>query len=375
MNNYPNLLKALGNNPELLKNILDKYGNNVTYLQYLETIFLELYQNSCKGVDTKILECSPDDDKFRALLSEFEFARYFCKKEMNVELLSEHVFNGRPAPDMYVVDKTGEYFVEVKNIQQDSLDFDLGVRIAEELTSRGLSFDVVISTSPSLSTSTYTYQTRHKKESYAEIAFQEFMIELDRFKNRDIPTLIKTSQADIGLSKTNKGRSRLTMGTSKEAVEEPNDYKQRIKYDILKKAEKRKAWTGDELDKRYIIAVDDPTLGLVIDDYNFVFFGNAVTYLSGRLPSVSRNSDINDAVKLGWTKYLERMFVLPSGSTVIPDSDRGICFTDPLTKNLTAIIVTNNKIFYLLANPFAEQKINSPDVMKVFRDCNTGWEP
>jgi hypothetical protein len=372
-NKYPFLYKALGSNLELKKTVFKEH--NPEYLKYLDYLIAELYQNSCGRLDIKLSETSSKSDKFQALISELEFARYFCRRKMLIQFLSDHAFQGRKVPDIHVINGSKEYFIEVKNIQQDDLDFILGLRIADLLNSRSLSYAVVVSSSPHVSTPTYRYQTRDKKEQYVEVAFTEFVNKLDSYRNGQIPNTIETNYVDVELHKTSKGRSYLGIGTMKEAISQAPDYKERIRFDILKKAEKRNEWIGDELDKYFIVAIDDNALAFSIDNYNVEFFGHATTYLSGKVPRVNMSYDIEDAVKSGWEKYLITMCILPNKITVIPTDRRGLCLTDPLTKNITAILVRNRERFYLLANPFADPRINYSEILQDFKDCYIGWEP
>lgn len=361
-NNYPFLYMALGDNLELRKAVFKEH--NPEYLKYLDHLVAELYQNSCGRLDIKILETSPKLDKFQALVSELEFTRYFCRRKMRVQFLSENAFQGRKVPDMHIINGSKEYFIEVKNIQQDDLDFILGLRIVNILNSRSLSYAVVVYSSPHVSTPTYRYQTRDKKEQYVEDDFNEFVDKLDSYRNGQIPNIIETNYVDVELHKTSKGRSYLGIGTMKEAISQAPDYKERIRYDILKKAEKRNVWIGDELDKYYIVAIDDGAIAFSIDNYNVEFFGHATTYMSGRVLRVNMSYDIENAVKSGWEKYLIEMCVLPNKITVIPNDRGGLCLTDPLTKNITAILVRNRERFYLLANPFAEPRINRTGILQ-----------
>ena len=79
-------------------------------------------------------------------------------------------------------------------------------------------------------------------------------------------------------------------------------------------------------------------------------------------------------MKSDWEKYLIKMCILPNKITVIPTDRRGLCLTDLLTKNITAILVRNRERFFLLANPFADPRINYSEILKDFKDCYIGWE-
>jgi len=94
---FSSLQKGLQANPSL-KDIVFDYPN--AYLQILDKLFNELLSRSCKGIDIKVSETSPDLIRFQALVSELEFARYLLEKNMHVELLSNNAFGGRKPPDI-----------------------------------------------------------------------------------------------------------------------------------------------------------------------------------------------------------------------------------------------------------------------------------
>lgn len=118
---FPYLKRALQPSQPLEKTVFGNYP--AKYLQILEKLFNELLTSSCKGMDVKVSETSPDLIRFQALISELEFAKYLLEKNMNVELLSNNAFGGRKAPDIYAKSDSKEYFFEVKNIQLDEMDY------------------------------------------------------------------------------------------------------------------------------------------------------------------------------------------------------------------------------------------------------------
>lgn len=364
--------KGLQANPSL-KNIVFDYP--AAYLQILDKLFNDLFSKSCKGVDIKVSETSPDHVRFHALISELEFAEYFLEKNMHVELLSNTAFAGRKAPDIYAKSDSKDYFVEVKNIQLDEMDYIFGNKIAEILNAQGLSFLVVVKSSRFISTPTYFYETRDEKEKFIQSSLDEFSDKLKKISSKSPPFTITTKYADIELHQTNKQRSFLGIGAMKEAISEPSDYGKRIRNDLLLKGKKREEWIGDELDKIYIVAIDDDALFFYIDRYNVVTFGHAGYYCYPlKVPEVELDPEIANAIKNGWEGYLKRMCILQNNRSVILKNERGLFFTEPLTKNISAVLVKHRNNFYLLANPLADKRINDPAILQEFRDCFIGWE-
>jgi len=373
MKDFSFLKKALHSNPSLEKTVFANYPNG--YLQILDELFKDLFTKSCRGIDVKVIETSPDLIRFRALVSELEFARYFLEKGMYVELLSNNTFQGRKAPDIYVKSDSKEYFIEVKNIQMDDKDYIFGTHVVELLNLQGLSFAVIINSTSSLSTPTYFFNTRAEKEKFIKSTTNEFLKKLKQIASKSPPLTITTTHADIELHQTEKQNSYLAMGTMKEAISEPSDYGKRIRTDVVEKGSKRETWIDDELDKFFIVAIDDDTLFFYLDRYNVETFGKAGYYcypLPVPVPKV--DPEIENAVNNGWEEYLKQMCILKNDRSVIRENERGLFFVEPLTKNVSAILAKHRKNYYLLPNPLADQRINSPSIFEDFKDCITGWE-
>jgi hypothetical protein len=104
-------------------------------------------------------------------------------------------------------------------------------------------------------------------------------------------------------------------------------------------------------------------------------FGHATIYLEPLpVPDVTLDSKIDPALKIGWKYYLKKMYILRNDRSIIPDDKRGMFLTEPVLTNVTAIIVKNRERFYLLANPFTEERINHQAILQEFRNCVLGWE-
>jgi hypothetical protein len=356
--------KGLSCNPDLKQAI---YNNSKErYLKLLEQLFEELYKGKVEGIETKVLEIS-DLSRFEALVSELEFARYF---------LQNNVFGKRRAPDMLVTSNLKEYFVEVKNIQLDDEEYILGSKIADVLNSLGLSFMVVLKSSSVLATPAYKHQTIRQKEKICETFINEFKEKLKNISLNSPKISIGTAVADVELHATEKRKSYFGIGTMKQAITEPPEYKERIKFDVLQKAKKREDWTGDELDKFYIVAIDDDSLFFYVDRYNVELFGNA-TYCCSPLPvpRITIDSKIANALEHGWKGYWQEMCVIPNSRSVIPDNERGMFFNEPEMKSVTAVLIRHRGSFYLLANPFSDERINNPQIFSELSGFLTGWKP
>jgi hypothetical protein len=364
---FPFLEKAFYCNLKLKQMVYERYETE--YLKYLDKLFQELYSYHCKGIEIKVSETSADEVRFQSLISELEFARYFAGNKMKVELLSCNVFQGRNPPDMLVKSDSKDYFIEVKNIQLDEEEHEFGMKVVEVLNSLNMSFMVVIKSSSYLSTPAYKYQTREQKGRSCEKALSEFK---DKLTNT-FPITISTSVADIELHPTKRGKSYLEITTMMEAISQTPDYKEKIRYDIIQKSKKRDEWIGKELDRFYITGIDDSSWLFSIDTYNIELFGKA-NYYPISVPEAKINSKIENAIKNGWEDYLRKMCILRNNRSVIPEDERGMFFTEASMKNVTAILVRNKDRFYLLANPFAEETINNPDIFKEFKNCQIGWE-
>jgi hypothetical protein len=368
MAKLPFLERALQKNAEL-KDIISVHFNTT----YVEALFRELFENSCEGIESKVAETRPDIIGFLSLLSELEFAKYFLRRKMKVKLLSCNDFEGRSPPDIWVHSGSKEYLVEIKNISEDRITYVLGRKIAGILNSQGHSLAIIVDSLNSMSIPTYFHETRGKKEKHLQPIIEEFREKIKGISLDSLPITIRTAFVDIELHETKRKESYLGGMTMHEAVSEPSDCGKRIKFDVRQKASKRNYWLKEELDKPYIIAIDDEAMFFHPDRYNVELFGNATTYQS-RVPETGTNHEIGEAVKNGWKEYLEKMRILQVDRTVIPENERGLFFTDPSTKNVSAVLLMHQQKFYILANPLAGSRINDPSILQDFADCIGGWE-
>jgi predicted house-cleaning noncanonical NTP pyrophosphatase (MazG superfamily) len=368
MTKHPFLEEALQKNTKLYDTIIAHSDTT-----YFETLFRELFENSCEGIENKVVETRPDIIGVSSLFSELEFAKYLLRKKMKVKLLSCNDFEGRSPPDIWVQSGSREYLVEVKNITDDRVINVLGREIASILNSRGHSFAVIVGSLKSMSMPTYFHETRAEKEKLLQPILEEFREKIEGISLGSLPITIRTALVDVELHKTKFEESYFGGTTMYEAIGEPDDYRERIRLDVHQKAEKRKEWLKEELDRPYIIAIDDEAMFFHSDSYNTELFGNATTY-QYRVPETGINHEIEEAVKNGWKEYLQKMRILQIDRTVIPENERGLFFTDPATKNVSAVLLMHQWRFYILANPFADGRINDPAIFRDFADCLSGWE-
>jgi hypothetical protein len=364
---------ALSRNPLLRKIVIETYPEE--YLTILNELFQELYSNGCKGIETKFFETSPELFRFQATMAEMEFANFFIKNNCTVELLSNNAFQGRIAPDIRAICKGKEYFIEVKNIELDELEHNLGSKIAQHLNALKLSYVVVVKAATCLSTPAYRAEERRIKENICATIIQDFKKKIEGLKQESRIISIEMENADIELHPTKQDKSFLGISTMKEAITQPENYKQRIMYDIITKAKKRSNWKGKELDPLFIVALKDNSWLFGIDEYNVELFGSCHYFMPPLIPpKVKVDDKIAAALAKGWNEYLTKMCVINNGQSVIPENQRGMLFTEPVLSNVTAFLVENKKRHFLLANPFAEEKINSPEIIKCFEGVISGWE-
>lgn len=367
------LNKALSRNSPLNEIISETYPDE--YLAILDKLFHDLYCNGCEGIETKIYETSPELFRFQATIAEMEFARFFVQNHMHVAFLSNNSFNGRMTPDMHAISKTREYYVEVKNIELDDEQHNFGCKIAECLNTLKLSYMVVVKAAPCLSTPAYRLEERKKKETICEETIQEFKEKAKGLTQGNSKISIEMENADIELHPTMKGKSYFGISTMKEAIGQPENYRQRIRYDIITKAQKRKDWKDRELDRLFVIALKDNSCLFEIDEYNVDLYGHCSYFMPPlKPPKIEIDSKLAQALNLGWKDYMTKMCILNNDCSVIPDNQRGMFFTESILSNVTAILVENRQRYYLLANPFADERINTPIVLEEIGNTITGWK-
>jgi hypothetical protein len=370
---YAYLDKALSQNPPLRKIVVETYPEE--YLKILDNLFLQLYSNGCKGIEEKFFETSPELFRFQATISEIEFADFLIKNNLSVELLSNNAFQGRMAPDIYAIGKGREFYIEVKNIELDDEQHNFGSRIAEHLNALNLSYMVVVKAATCLSTPAYRAEERRKKEAICIATIEEFKEKTSGLKQESGRVSIEMENADIELHPTKRNKSYLGISTMKEAISQPENYKQRVRYDIISKAQKRSNWKDKELDPLYIIALKDNSWLFGIDEYNVELFGHCGYYMPPlKPPKIEIDSKLAHAIDLGWKEYMTKMCILNNNQSVIPQPQTGMLFTEPILSNVTALLVANKQKNYLLANPFAEEKINCPEIIGFFDNIILGWE-
>lgn len=369
----PFLTEAIEPNQKLMEFAFGYYPSK--YLKLLDNLFEELVSGHCEGIAAKVKETSPEPLRFQSFVSELEFARYFLSEKMQVTFLSCNAFHGRKVPDIYAKSASQEYFVEVKNIQEDDFEYVLGKKIVEILNLKNLSFMVVVVSLTPLSEPAFFCGEKEKKGNYVKQAIDDFLSKLQSVHLDCSSVTIRTSYADIELVKTTQNKSYLGIKTSAEPIFEPSDYALRIRKDVIGKAKKRENWVGDELDKLYIVAIDDDYCFFYPDRYNMELFGISNTNYGTSKTSKNRlDEEIETAARNGWEEYLKQMFVLKKGGTVIPDDKRGMFFLETVARNITAIIAKHRESFYLFANPMAEQRINSPQILQELKGSIVGWE-
>jgi len=357
------LQKAFQNNIELKEFVFNNY--NTEYLELLDLLFGELYLSSCEGIEVKVCETETDAIRFQSIISELEFARYFIRKKMQVKLLPYDAFGQRKSPDMYASHNSKEYFIEVKNIQEDDLDYLLGLEIVRILNLKGFSLRVNVGFSEQISTPTFFHETREEKKKYLESALSEFEKNLENVSMVSLPFAIETTYANIELQKTEKNKSYLGTTATKDSIMfGSSEYRARIMRDVTTKAEKRNHWIGDELEKSYIVAICDDSWYFRDYPYEQVLFGPRNIYPPEiKIPEVKLNDEIKEAMENGWEPYLRETCILTNNGKVILEKDRGLFFTESVTKNISAVLVKHREKFHVLANPLAEPKINDPNIL------------
>jgi hypothetical protein len=366
---YAYLAQGLSPNEALCRLVFDAAPDG--YLKYLDQLFNDLVKSDCTGINEKVGEVA-DLLRFEGLIGELEFARYFLNKKWRVNLLPSNFFEGRKSPDMSVTSDKREYFVEVKNIQLDDEEHAFGTEVAKFLNSQGKAFVVVVKSSSALCKPAYKYQDLDKKEAASSAALEEFKTKFTQCPATHEKMTINTSAADIELYPTKKGESYLGITTMQEAIGEPQEYSERIKYDIHQKSLKRDGWVGNEREKPYIVAIKDDYSMFFSDGdrYNQDLFGTATYFCSPLpVPEPTLTNTIEHSLSLGWKQYLIEKCLLRNGRSVIVDNQRGLFYNDPKLRNVTAVIAKHQTMYYLFANPFAEDQINSPDVIEAFSDC------
>jgi hypothetical protein len=320
---YPNLSWAFSGNKEILGVLMGKYPPNHNYWKYLNELVSDLKAAGCKGIPEKMADTANNSSKFSAAVSELEIARVLIQHKKSAELLPDGYMgkdttgNLIPSPDISVQDETGDYYVEVSMFSDDETSGFIIDELRSFLADSKPHCRVDVSLPRALSIPASRHDDREVK--YAKIRevvekFKEGFARADRSK---LPLQITVDDVVFDVSPSNLNVGYPGLINTDAFVVPTKKFVGIIRERVTEKAEKRSKWTGDNLRKRYIIAIDSD-LHFMDDD------------------------------------ELSKALIDPCG-----------CFiTDSLTSNVSGVLLRVGSKVWFVPNPFADAQINDPNLVR-----------
>lgn len=303
-------------------------------------------------------------DKFYSIVSELEFARVLAGKGKDVTLLTDDFFENRTSPDMLVTDSSREAYVEVKRLTEGPASHMIVDFLRSYLNHPGRRYRVDISLNEELSIPVTKRDEREAREKIAQSVIERFP---SIFGAADLTSLPISFEIDgirfeVHPTKLQRGYPGITQTPVFEVPTEK--WSEKLAEDVSEKAKKRQAWTGEHLRKYYFVAVDCEQKYLDEDYVDLSLIGSTVTQWGNMpLPTINLGTDIQHAIKRGWKTFLEKKRIVPSGTTYLDPAKKGVLLTDPVTRNVSAVIARFAKgTAYLLPNPFAFDQINDAGI-------------
>ena len=246
------------------------------------------------------------------------------------------------------MDSPADSYIEVARFNEDDLLTILLDELRQFLRSKATPYLVDVDIPDMLSVPVTGYHSMQERKDTANRIMKEFETKF----SSPPPAQIVAGNVTFTISNSSTGTCGPGLVNSA-AIEVPSHlYISRIRYLVTSKAIKRESWTGDNLKKRYVIAIDTEQSYLDEEDVAQAVLGARVTDPIWPLPEVA------DAAKKGWVTYLEKEHLITKDRTYL--ASRGVFLSDPLCKNVSGVIVrkSSNVWFY----PFSADEINDPTI-------------
>ncbi len=327
------------------------------YWSYLDSLVRSLRNASCENIQQKFVDVANNFKKFESTISELEIALLLSQKGKQVTLLCD-AFLPTKSPDMLVKDADGECYVEVMRFTDDEASGIILDGLRSTTAHSGLPVYVDVTLPEDLSLPVTRLQERQLKESRVTRVMQQFNLQFATVDLRNLPLDICIDNVIFHLERS-AGEAGPRFINSSGIVVPSDKYVERIQYIAKLKAEKRAAWGGDHLKKKYIVAVDCEQVMLEEEDVDQAVLGSRQTFEIGA-PKTKIPSDVEKAAATNWTEFLKKVHLIPTAKTIF--TSYGVFLTEPICKNVSGILVRWAGVIghdpYFVPNPFADAIIN-----------------
>jgi hypothetical protein len=345
--------------------LLSSFEQDHGYWTYLDELVGFLRSKDVGGVQEKIADAN-HLEKFYSIVSELEFARILAGKGKDVALLADDFFENRMSPDISVTDSRWNAYVEVKRLTEGQASYKIVDFLRSYLNHPERRYRVDIALSRELSVPVTKREERLARERTALSVLEEFCSIFEAADLSKLPVSFEIGGVTFEIHPVN-GLQRGYPGIIRTPVfEVPTEiWADKLAVDVCEKAKKRGAWTGEHLRRYYVVAIDCEEKFLDEDDVDLRLLGSMVTdWGTMPRPTIELGIDIKHALDRGWKSFLEKKCVIPSATTYPDPKKKGVFLTEPITKNVSAVIVRFARgSTYLLPNPFAYDEINDVEIL------------
>jgi hypothetical protein len=342
----PSISWALQKNPNILPILLAKYPYGHTYWNYLDGLVSSLLNAQCKGIQEKFADVD-NSNKLESACSELEIAKLLIAKGKQVQLLPDSYMVG-PSPDLLVTDPNGQAYVEVTRFNEDELVAIIVEELRQFLRQQSTPYRVDVSIPDELSIPAAGYRSMQAKNDKAKSVMEKFK---QTFSSSGTPpSEIIAEDVTFTVSKSSQSQGGPSFINSAVIIVPSYRYVDRVRYLVTWKARKRESWTGDHLKKWYFIAIDTEHVYLDEEDVIQAVLGHRVTEHIIPLP------EVEEAAKKSWRSFLEKQNLISKDRTYL--ASRGVFLSDPVSKNVSGLIVRKDQNAWFVPNPFAADEIN-----------------
>jgi len=268
-----------------------------------------------------------------------------------------------PVPISWFGDATGDYYVEVSMFSDDESSGLIIDELREFLANSTPRCRVDVTLPRALSMPASSHDDREVKYAKIREVVEKFKQRFAQANRKQLPLPITVDDVvfDVSASGLNVGYPGLI---NTDAFEVPTqEFVKIIRYRVGEKAKKRSKWTGDDLRKRYIIAIDSDQIFMDEDELSEALIGSGHCYQPPlKIPKRPIFPMITTATSSGWRAFLEKVHLIPLAQSII--DPYGCFITDSLTSNVSGVLLRVGSKVWFVPNPFADAQINDPNLVR-----------
>jgi len=332
------------------------------YWSYLDSLIEDLRGKQVSGIQEKIADAD-NIQKLYSVVSELRIAQLLANRGKKVTLLPDNFMGSNPSSDILAKDSFGECYIEVKRLTEDHPSLLLRELLNSRLNKEARRYRVDVRLHGNLATPMVKRQERVAKEALIRAAGEEFWSWLESQDLANLPLTFQTGGVRFNVQETHLGKAFVGLVHSDVHKVPIEDWVEKLKEDVTEKAEKRTVWTGKDLEKFYVVAIDCEQISIERDDVDEALFGHRIPNANLGLDGMARQKILVVGIKDEWKPFLlEKHIISRERIDPIPATS-GVFFTEEVTRNVSGVIVRfASGGSYCLPNPFAYEAINNPNL-------------